>query len=212
MTNKKVIIIAGHYGSGKTNLAVNLALRLSEFGKCTIADLDIVNLYFRTSDSKELLKKSGITLLSSDYSNSTLDIPSLTFGIDGALTNEGSLIIDVGGDDVGAYALGRFADKLSDYEMLYVFNRCRYLTKEPHEAVELLNEIETACGLKFTAVVNNTNLGDETTPQIVTDSFEFAKEVSRLSFLPLKFTCVKRGLLPIKHEDIFQMDIIKNFI
>ncbi|MCC8136198.1 MAG: cobalamin biosynthesis protein CobQ [Ruminococcus sp.] len=190
---KKITIITGHYGSGKTNLAVNLAV--SEAGKgrsVSVVDLDIVNPYFRTADFSRLFHKSDIKLIAPDFANSNLDIPSLQFDLEQIAASEDRLIIDVGGDDAGAFALGRYAEALSAYgselEMIYVINQRRYLTTTADEALALMYEIEATARLKHTAVVNNTNLGCETTPEIVAESAEFAAEVCEKSGLPLLFT------------------------
>ncbi|MDR1754878.1 MAG: cobalamin biosynthesis protein CobQ [Eubacterium sp.] len=212
MEFKKIVIVTGHYGSGKTNLSANIALYLAAAGKkCAVADLDIVNPYFRAADFKELFFKNGISLLSSRYANSTLDVPSLTIGLDGATYD--NVIIDVGGDDSGAFALGRFEllKKFGtfDVEMLYVINRCRYLIKAPGEALCLMREIEAASGLKCTGIVNNTNLGSETNAQIIKDSLRYAAEVAKLSCLKVKFIAVRRDLCgDIGEKGIFPIDIL----
>jgi len=186
--NTRISIITGHFGAGKTNFAVNYALWLKNQGKSvTIADLDIVNPYFRTADFGQLFADSGITLAVSDFANSSLDIPSVRLNVQGALGESDRLIIDVGGDADGAKALGRFNEIIADfkYEMLYVVNCYRCLTQTATEAVTLMRSIESASGLKCTAIVNNSNLGRETTAQIVAESLPFADEVSELTGLPL---------------------------
>lgn len=124
---KRLTLFAGHYGSGKTNLAVNYALALRRSGKkVRIADLDIVNPYFRTKDSAEELAAAGIELVSPTYANTNLDIPALPQEIYGLFERRDSCaVIDVGGDDAGAYALGRFAPLIleeNDYEMIFTVN------------------------------------------------------------------------------------------
>lgn len=190
---KKITIITGHYGSGKTNLAVNLAMQSSREGKSVaVVDLDIVNPYFRTADFRKLFGENNIKLIAPDFANSNLDIPSIQFDLEQIAKNEDCLIIDVGGDDAGAVALGRYAEALSAYgddvDMLYVINQRRYLTTTPDEAVSLMYEIENAARMKHTAIVNNTNLGNETTLEIIQDSEEFASEISVRTGLPIMFT------------------------
>lgn len=192
---KKITIITGHYGCGKTNLAVNLAVKSAEEGnKVTVVDLDIVNPYFRTADFRKLFEEKGITLVAPDYANSNLDIPSLQFDLEQIAATDSNIIIDVGGDDAGAFALGRFSAALtafgSDLEMIYVINQRRFLTKDADQALELMYEIEKASRMKHTAVVNNTNLGPETTLEIVEESEEFASQVALKAGLPLLFTTV----------------------
>ncbi|MCM1473302.1 MAG: hypothetical protein NC040_04555 [Muribaculaceae bacterium] len=190
---KKITIITGHYGSGKTNLAVNLAVQASREGKAVaVVDLDIVNPYFRTADFRELFSKKNIILIAPDFANSNLDIPSIQFDLEQIAKSEDCLIIDVGGDDAGAVALGRYAESLTAYgsnvDMFYVINQRRYLTSTPDEAVSLMYEIENASRMKHTAIVNNTNLGKETTVDIVESSAEFASEISVRTGLPVAFT------------------------
>ncbi|MCM1505750.1 MAG: P-loop NTPase [Ruminococcus flavefaciens] len=190
---KKITIITGHYGSGKTNLAVNLAVQASREGKSVaVVDLDIVNPYFRTADFKNLFDENNIKLIAPDFANSNLDIPSIQFDLEQIARSEDCLIIDVGGDDAGAVALGRYAEALSAYgsnvDMFYVINQRRYLTATPDEAIKLMYEIENASRMKHTAIVNNTNLGNETTLEIVESSEEFASEISVRTGLPVVFT------------------------
>jgi len=187
-TTSKITVITGHFGCGKTNLAVNYALNLSRKGTTvTVADLDIVNPYFRTADFKELFAESGITLAASDFANSSLDVPSVKLNVQGALSQSEHLIIDVGGDADGARALGRFAPTVTEigYEMLYVVNCYRNLTRTSDEAVMLMRSIEKSSGLKVTAIVNNSNLGKETTDEVVAKSEPFAREIADKTGLPL---------------------------
>lgn len=210
---KKITIITGHYGSGKTNLSVNLAMQAAKEGrKVAVVDLDLVNPYFRTADFRELFEKNGIKLIAPDFANSNLDVPSIQFDVEQLAINEDCLIIDVGGDDAGATALGRYAEAVlenfaDDIDMLYVINQRRTLTSNADEAVTLMYEIETASRMKHTAVVNNTNLGCETTMEIVERSRGFAEEVAARTGLPLAFTTfpeelcgseVREGMMPVK--------------
>ncbi|MBP3310343.1 MAG: cobalamin biosynthesis protein CobQ [Ruminococcus sp.] len=190
---KKITIVTGHYGSGKTNFSVNLAVKAAAEGKSVaIVDLDIVNPYFRTADFRSLFEQKGIKLIAPDFANSNLDIPSIQFDVEQLAASEDCLIIDVGGDDAGAVALGRYAEALSAYgndiDMYYVINQRRYLTSTPEEVVALMYDIEAASRMKHTAIVNNTNLGCETTAAVVEASRGFAKETSAKTGLPVAFT------------------------
>ena len=211
MELKKLTIITGHYGSGKTNVSVNLALMAARQGrKCTVIDLDIVNPYFRTADFEELFKENGITLKAPLYANSNLDIPALNISVKSILDESDCVIIDVGGDDEGAKALGRYAKVISecdDREMLYVINKCRYLTKEPEEALELMREIETAGSLRCTGIINNTNLGNETTAEIVENSLEYARKVAEAAGLPVAMTAAKAEFMPETAENPVPIEI-----
>ena len=190
MEHKRLTLFAGHYGSGKTNIAVNYALLLAAEGKkVCIADLDIVNPYFRTKDSAEALEKAGVELISPQFANSNVDLPALP-AESYRLVQDKSVygIMDIGGDDRGAYALGRFTPAIrqeDDFRMVFVANCCRPLTRTPEEALEVMREIEKACGLAFTCIVNNSNLGPETTAETVLDSVPYIEKLCALSGLPL---------------------------
>ncbi len=201
----KIIIITGHYGSGKTNVSVNIALSLAATGeKVTVVDLDIVNPYFRTADFGELFADKGIRLITPMYANSNLDIPALSFDLAAIINEEGYVVIDVGGDPEGAVALGRYGDllkKRSDLQLYYVVNKYRYLTSTPGEAVELLNEIKAASGLECSGIINNSNLGVLTDGKTVSESSEYAKSVAEEAGAPLLFTCSQeKNLGGIEHS------------
>ena len=200
MQYKKLTIVTGHYGAGKTNFSVNLALDIANAGhKCTVTDLDIVNPYFRTADFEKLFSEKGIDIFAPVYANTNLDIPSLNIPLESILADGGYTVIDVGGDDEGAKALGRYApliNAFADRQMLYVINKYRYLTKEPADAVAVMREIECACGIAHTGIVNNSSLGAETTMDDVKSSLPFAEEVSRLTGLPIAATCAVAGAMP----------------
>ncbi|MBQ8573031.1 MAG: hypothetical protein IJ451_06160 [Ruminococcus sp.] len=191
---KRITLFAGHYGSGKTNIAVNFALKLKEMGKAVeIADLDIVNPYYRTKDSEEKLKEAGIRVISSEFANSNVDFPAMPGEAYSIIDNKDSFAVcDVGGDDRGAYALGRFREGImaDDYEMYLVINCYRPLTRDVDSLIEIKEEIEAAAGIPFTAIVNNSNLGRETSAQAVIDSLAYAEEASKRLGLPVKLTTV----------------------
>ena len=194
MNARRITLFAGHYGSGKTNIAINYAKMLRGAGeRVTIADLDIVNPYFRTKDSAADLQAEGIDLVVSDFANSNVDFPALPKEIYALVAErDQKVVIDVGGDDRGALALGRYVPdirKEGDYEMLAVVNASRPLTRTPEDVVEVLCEIEVASQLPFTGIVNNTNLGPQTTAADVLGSVPYADEVAALMKLPVRFTC-----------------------
>lgn len=199
MESKRITLFAGHYGSGKTNIAVNYALKLREDGKpVVIADLDIVNPYFRTKDSEKELSEAGIRLISSEFASSNVDLPALPQDVYSIVDNNTEYaVMDIGGDDRGAYALGRYADSIkkeNNYEMFMVINMYRPLTRDVESTLEVMNEIETACSMKFTAIVNNSNIGVETTAEDVLDSLSYAQKVSEATGLPIRLTTVDEKL------------------
>ena len=190
MNHKRLTLFAGHYGSGKTNIAVNYALRLAGEGKpVCIADLDIVNPYFRTKDSAKELEAAGVHLVSPQFANSNVDLPALPAEAYRLVTDKRMYgIMDIGGDDRGAYALGRYVPGIleeNNYRMVFVANAYRPLTRTPEEAMEVMAEIEAACGLKFTDIINNSNLASETTAETVLDSLSYMEKLSNLSGLPI---------------------------
>ena len=198
---KKITIVTGHYGTGKTNYSVNLALEAARTGEpVTIVDLDIVNPYFRTADFGSLFAEHGVTMITPDYANSNVDIPVLNFDLERIASDPGYLIVDVGGDDAGATALGRYAEAFAQYgeqlDMLYVINCYRYLTSTPQEALEMLYEIEQASHMKHTGIVNNSTLGSETTAAHIESSLPFARELARQAGLPLLYTTYDDRLSP----------------
>jgi len=191
--------LCGHYGSGKTNIAVNMALDLRrQYDSVAVADLDIVNPYFRTKDSAEDFKEAGIRLIVSQFANTNLDLPSMPQDLY-AITDDRSMkvVLDIGGDDRGALALGRIAPRIieeNDYDMLMVINKYRPLTPDAQSTLEVMREIEEAGKIRFTGIVNNSNLAEETTPEDVLASLGYAEEVSALSGLPVVMTTVKDSL------------------
>ena len=199
MEHKRLTLFAGHYGSGKTNIAVNYAIRLAGEGKSVcIADLDIVNPYFRTKDSEAELSALGIRLVSPQYANTNVDLPALPAESYRLVQDKSAYgIMDIGGDDRGAYALGRYAPAINaenDYRMAFVVNCYRPLTTTVEDTVEIMKEIEAACGLEFTCIVNNSNLGEETTAQTLLDSVDFAERLSCATGLPVWMHTAERSV------------------
>ena len=207
MDFRRIVLLCGHYGSGKTNIAVNLALHLKKTRqRVAIADIDIVNPYFRTKDSRRDLEQAGVRLISSDYANSNVDLPALP-GEVYAVTDDTGLaaVIDVGGDDRGALALGRWRDAIlaeDNYENLLVVNRFRPLTRDADSAIGVMREIQSASGMPFTGVVNNSNLGSLTSPEDVLSSAAYAEEICARARLPLKMTTVSAELYPYLKDSV----------
>ncbi len=203
----RINIITGHYGSGKTNLSINFALTAAKEGRrVRLMDLDIVNPYFRAADCEDMLRAHGVEVIRPVYANTNLDLPSIpadAYSIFG--DRESTVIIDVGGDDAGAAALGRFSAQIlqDDFRHFSVVNARRSLTQTPQEAVEILREIERACRVPVTHLVNNTHLCGETTAQVVEASIPYAEEVAREAGLPLALTTAPAGLqVPFPHYPV----------
>ena len=217
MFDKRVTLFMGHYGSGKTFVAVNYALALAKSGKKTrIYDLDIVNPYFRTVDAAKTLEKAGVELVVSPYAETNVDIPAMNAGSYG-ITDDRSkyAVLDIGGDDRGALALGRFYRKINeenDFDCLLVVNPYRPETRTIGGATEIKNEIESVSRIKFTGIVNNANLGDETTIEHVLYGKKFCEELSEELKIPVKFTSVVDRLYEsVKNQtgDILQVRPIR---
>lgn len=211
-----ITIVAGHYGVGKTNFALNLAFDWAAAGiDVTLVDLDVVNPYFRSSDYREALEQAGVRVIAPVFAGTNLDSPSLSGAIAAAIEDAGvgtrsdedrarALIIDAGGDDVGATALGRFAPALkrSGYELWYVVNHYRNLTQTPEEAAAVLHEIEDAAHVRATAVVNNSHLKEDTTAATIREALPFGQQVAEALNVPLLCTTLPKVLLDRENDYI----------
>lgn len=209
---EKLIIVCGHYGSGKTNFSLNLAGFLAGRGEpVTVVDLDIVNPYFRAHDFKDQMSRLNIRNVSPRFHGTTLDIPGIVPDMHAAVNSPGYVIFDVGGDDAGATALGRFSQQIRQrpYHMLYVVNRNRGLIRDPGEALTLMREIESASRLKCTHIVGNTHLNDLTDSETVLGSLEYNKAVASAAGLPVMCVTAPTGLIPKlqgKVENLFPVE------
>ena len=194
MKNSTITVVAGHYGTGKTNLALNLALEAARRGRGSIlVDMDIVNPYFRSSEYGALLERNGVRLIKPVFANTTLDTPVLPAELYSIFSAEDTdVFLDAGGDDVGATALGTVSREIrqAGYEMIYVVNRYRILSQRPEDTVVFLREIEAASHLTATAVVNNSHLGPKTEAADVFAAEDFGKEAARLCGLPLLYSTI----------------------
>lgn len=197
---KHLTIILGHYGCGKTNLSLNIALDIARRGnKVTVADLDVVNPYFRTGDYREMLEKEGIKVVAPIFVSTNLDNPSLPAAMEDIFQPKDEyVVVDVGGDDAGAVALGRYARKINEYkdkDIFYVVNKFRSLTSTPQDAAQILREIELASRIRANSVVNNSHLQQLTAAEDIYSSLDYAKKTAEILNLPLAFTTAESKII-----------------
>lgn len=188
---KRITIFTGHFGSGKTEVSINFAISLKKiYNKVILIDLDIVNPYFRTKDAEEMLRKEGIRVIASKFANTNVDIPALPPEILSAFSDkDAAVVIDVGGDEDGAVALGRYKKQISaePYDMFFVFNQKRPGTETREETLMLLHAIEQSSRLSVTGLVNNTNVMGETTHEDILEGQELLERISAETGKPLRF-------------------------
>ena len=200
----------------KTNLAINYAIALKKQveEQVLLCDIDIINPYFRTKDSEEILRAQGIRLISTLWANTNLDIPAIPPETAAAFTSAGVFsVFDIGGDDSGAVALGQFSGRIKEqgYEMMLVVNRHRFLTAAPEELITFINEIEEASQLRFTGLVNNSNIGIESSAEDFIKSIPFIERVSELSGLPIKYHSIREDLVNERVREIKNLFPIRIF-
>jgi len=199
MFSKRVTVLVGAYGSGKTEIAINAVQHLEpHYEQIAIADLDIVKPYFRTREFHLRLVQQNIRVIMPAGVMAQADLPALPPEVYAVLQNEAiKLIIDVGGDDAGATALAQYHHYFAaeGYEMLMVINTCRPFARNPAEIAELKGRIELRSRLKVTALVSNTNLGAETTAEVILRGHDIVRQVAEISGLPVAFTAVDQRLL-----------------
>lgn len=190
--SKRMNVIVGHYGSGKTEFAVNFAIKLTaEYNKVYIVDLDIVNPYFRTNDVKKQLKEYGVEVIASAFASSNVDVPALPPEIFKVFCDkDAAVVFDVGGDDDGAVALGRYKQYFDneDYNMFYVINTYRPLSSNSDDIISLLKNIEAVSRLKVTGLINNSNISYLTTDKDVLNGQKTVEDVSKQINIEISYT------------------------
>lgn len=191
LLNKRINIFTGHFGSGKTEVAVNYAFKLSnENNKTAIVDLDIVNPYFRTADARADLEEKGIKVVSSIYANTNVDVPALPAEISTYFEDKSyKVVLDIGGDDLGAKAISRYKDEIlsDDFGMFFVINTKRPWTNTVDKIKEMIRLIEETAGIKTTGLVNNTNLLQQTTSEDILEGHRLIEKVSKDLNIPFAF-------------------------
>ncbi|MFO7887111.1 MAG: ATP-binding protein [Eubacteriales bacterium] len=189
--DKNLTIIVGHYGSGKTEFAVNYAMKSkNDYERVNLIDLDVINPYFRSRERKQELEESNIKVIGSSIKNNNLDLPALSPGINGAINEStAKTIIDAGGDPIGAKALSRYYKQIrkKDYDMFLVVNANRSETQTVEKVIEYYNKIQGASRLMITGLINNTHLLKSTTEEDVYKGRKLVEEVSKKINIPIKY-------------------------
>ena len=202
--NKKepqIYIFTGHYGSGKTETAVNFAFHLKDLAperKVAIVDMDIVNPFFRTADAAKPLEDKGIRVELPLYAQSNVDVPALTPQMEYLIEEKDTdVVLDIGGDDVGAKAVGRYKEAITKrpYELFFVLNKNRPFTKDLTAALKIYREIQESCSINFTGIVNNTHMLEYTTLYTLAQGIPLARELSQETGVPLAFHCAFNRVL-----------------
>ena len=195
-----IVLFVGNFGSGKTEVAVNFALnRLEEGEEVRIADLDVVNPYFRSREVRDILTAKGIRVVVPEEGLLEADLPIVIPQIKGVIEKpKGVTILDVGGDDVGATVLGSLNNAFirSPFSMLQVINEKRPFTETVEDCLKIGRGIEAASRLKVTGIVGNSHLMDETSPETIYDGYEFSRNVAAELGLPLVFITCEERLIP----------------
>lgn len=194
-----IILFTGHYGSGKTELAINYSLKCARKGIPTVlVDLDIVNPFFRSSEIKSLLEDENIEVISPVFATSNINIPALPAAIFGVFDRKNTQIVfDVGGDEDGARALGTYFPYFQkyDYDMFFVINTLRPLTSESDDIVTLIKAVERSSRLKVDYLINNTNLSYETKPEMIIQGQKIVEEVSKKVNIPVEYISGTKNVL-----------------
>lgn len=198
--DRRIRIITGHYGSGKTEFAVNYVKKLRESvdGRVAIADLDIVNVYFRSREKKEELEAKGIQVIASNLDTAVADVPAVSGAMTMPVINkEYQYVVDLGGNDVGTLVLGRIKPLLdhAEADFFMVVNAYRPNTSTPEGIIEQMENLEYAAGLKVTGFINNTNLVRETTAECLLHGDEVLKEVTKRTGVPVKYVSYVKDVM-----------------
>ncbi|MCX7841609.1 MAG: hypothetical protein N2489_00855 [Clostridia bacterium] len=198
MFNKRINVFTGHFGSGKTEVAVNYALQMAKRNeKTAIVDFDIVNPYFRTTDARAILEENNIRTIIPMFANTNVDVPALPPEVNSLFQSEDfKVVLDVGGDDLGARVLSRYMEEISNggYEMFFVVNVNRPMTDTPQKIEEMIASIEESSRLKVTSLVNNTNLLQFTTWQDIMEGHKLIEKASQKLGIPIAFiSCMEEN-------------------
>ena len=217
MFDKRINIFTGHFGSGKTEVAVNYALKLNEQkGNTVVIDMDIVNPFFRTADAKAELESRGVKVMLPMYANTNVDVPALPPEINTIFENKSyNVVLDVGGDDLGARAIGRYSKDILDnsYEMFFVVNTKRPMTDTAEKIEEMIYDIENSARLKVTAIINNTNMLYRTATRDIEKGYEIIKKATSKRNIPIAVTSgFAEALAGLKDEKYGELLIMQKMI
>ena len=205
--DKRIRLFIGHYGSGKSEVSINYVTKLREQveGEVALADLDVVNVYFRSREKKDIMKDLGITPIDSSINTTTLDLPAVSAEIMRPLNDKSvNYVIDVGGDNVGGKVVGRFANQFNsnDYDMFYVVNANREKTQTAKEVLQYIDAIEATSKLKVTGLINNTHMLKETTVEDVLKGQYVARDVSKIRNIPIKYISCLESIVDKLPKDL----------
>ena len=202
---KRMQIITGHYGSGKTEYAVNLALKMAgEMENVALADLDIVNPYFRSYEQTKVLEDAGVRVIVTSCGG-VADIPALNPAVMSIFQQEKwNGVLDIGGDPIGARVLARFAHQIKEdsYDLLFVLNANRPETRDVETALAYMRGIEAECHLKVTGIVNNTHLCTETTVEEIFKGAALARALSEKTGIPVVHHAVQKKFAKLAQEKL----------
>ncbi|MDD2200972.1 MAG: hypothetical protein PHP20_00280 [Firmicutes bacterium] len=205
----RVTVLVGAFGSGKTELAINFAMRMNDAGReVALVDIDILKPMFRSRDKRRHLSEKGIRVVSSVADYEDADIPALSPAIYGVIEDESlDVVIDVGGDDDGARILGRFRNVLerAGYEMLYVVNTRRPFSSTPEDIANMVLAVEEASRLKCTALVSNTNLGSESSVELAKEGLDITQQAAETLRIPVRFAVIEKGVADSSRADLVNM-------
>lgn len=195
----RINIFAGHFGSGKTETAINFAVKINKnYARTAVVDLDIINPYFRTRVVRDYLEKKKIRVVSPSGMLATADMPALPSAIMGVMEDEDCCsVFDVGGYDVGAVALSSFKNYLPQgaFTLFLVVNTCRLLTRNVNDITSTVSEIDKASRLNVSALVSNVHMGTQTDTTTILKGHEIIQKAADLLEIPVAFMCVQEDLV-----------------
>lgn len=196
--NRYLIALVGAYGSGKTEIALNIASHLSKKGKTVLADLDIVNPYFRSSEKIKEMENFGVEVIAPVLANTNVDSPMLSPKVGGYFVYKDiNYILDAGGDQVGSKALGQYRHKMGENggKLFFVVNTKRPFTKNVSSIIDMMNQIETGSSMRINGIIHNSNMSYDSTGRELIEGYDIINEVSEKTGVPVVLTCGEKEAL-----------------